>query len=180
MYTITTSAGTTIEITYSGDYLPGVPKFRIEINGQVVAKGATIPQGGRPIQHNGKTIVAALDIAGGKQVGLTAEDVEALRAEADANRSDKDRAELAMSRLRRERQGLVSDINSLVAAAAPADLYDSEYEDVNLRRQRAAKEAEAKIPAARAALDAFDAEHPEIIEVIHKERQESIERNRWN
>jgi len=179
MYTITTSAGDVFELTYAKDYIPGSPQFHIVLNGEAVGRFETISTYG-PREVNGKTIVGLMDLTNGKKLALTQEQVNALHADADANRDSETRDRLAMNRLRSQREHLVRDLNGHIADAAPDDLYDSEYEHINLRRQKAAKEAEAKIPAARAALDAFDIEHPEVIEAVRKERAEAVERNRWN
>jgi len=187
MYTITSSAGNTIEVSYVSDYLPGVPQFAVTIDGEIAAKATTITTLGRPMEAKGKTIVAVLELrkhhmkgVGMKGVGLTAEQVEAIQAEAEANRTDEQRERITIARLRSQRESLAREISITLDEAYPDNLYESEYEHVNLRRQAEARAAEAKLPAARAALAAFDVEHQEIIAMVEAEKAASIERNMWN
>lgn len=180
MHTITTSTGKVIEITYTKDYIPGTPQFRVAVDGEVTAKGATIGIYGRAIEVRGKTIIGSIDLRDDTAIGLTREDVAALHADAAANRTVENSDRLAMNHLRDLRSRLLTDRDGAIADANPDDLYESEHEHINLQRRAAADEAASRIPAADAALAAFDAEHPEVLEAIRRESDAKVERNRWN
>jgi hypothetical protein len=88
------------------------------------------------------------------------------------------RIESATERLRRERRELVSDIQAAIEDQADAFERAHAREDVLAWNIKASHEP--KIEAARTALAAFDAEHPEIIAQIRAEKSESATRHMWD
>lgn len=187
MVTITTSTGTTVGIAFVDDTYEGAPLFAVTIDGEQVARKASIDTLYNPIEAAGKTVVAVIPLRKqDRKVGLTAEQVADLLAEAETSRTDEQRARLAAAqerldarRLRGERESLVRTYNSWMAEVTRDDLYESEHEHINLARQREAKAAEPKLEAARIALAAFDAAHPEVLAEIKAEEATRVERNRW-
>lgn len=80
--------------------------------------------------------------------------------------------------LRRERERLVSDYRG--ATEDQADAYERAHAREDVLAWDVRRSWDGRIAEARAALAAFDAAHPEIVEEIRAEKQAAAERHRWD
>lgn len=107
------------------------------------------------------------------RIGLRVAEYRTLQSEMDAARP----APQPVLSLEEQRKALVAEVHE--AAVAERDLM---AQAVRTSYMPLGKQAElkAKTEAARAALTAFDAEHPEVLAAIKAETEESVKRHMWD
>jgi hypothetical protein len=165
LFTRKTSTGSTIVAEYGRDML-NHPALVISLDGKVIIKGQP-----EQIPATMRSKVPAQFVAVVRNakhaIPLTAEEVAAFAA---ARASD---PEAQAQRLRSEREALVRSHNAI------ADDLDAARVEMWDKADEVASRTSPALDAARAALEAFDAAHPEVKAAIEAERAAALERNRW-
>lgn len=168
----TTKAGQKLEISVKR-YLPGSWIAIATLDGTYAGQGSVLDlepkikaqlPGFTHYVHTGKAPVA-----------LKADEAQALLAAiAAGEQTDRETPEAQIERLRNERRQLVGDVQS--AIEEQSDAYETAHARQDVLAEQIKAQHEPAITAARAAVQAFDASHPEIIAAIRVEQQERTER----
>lgn len=169
--TRTTKDGRTLEVSVKR-YLPGSWTAIATLDGAYAANGSVLdltPQ--VKAQLPGFTHY----VLGKSPIALKADEAQILLAAiAAGERADRETPEAQIERLRTERRQLVGDVQS--AIEEQADAYEAAHAREDVLAERIQASHEPAIATARAAVQAFDAEHPEIVAAIRAEQQERTER----
>lgn len=183
LVTRTTRDGRTLTVGVK-DYLPGHPIAVAYLDGKLAASGTPLAVdapgafGGTPklaaIKAQGVTHVLT-NASRTVSIALFAAEAAPILAEIDRRRdayaaSPEGRA----AGLRSEREALVAAVDG--AIEDQADAYDRAHDRQDAAAEIIRREHQPAVDAARAALAAFDAAHPEVADAIRAERMARADR----
>lgn len=169
--TRTTQDGRTLEIGVKR-YIPGSWVATATLNGTHAAMGSVLA-----LEPKLKARLPGIThyIPGTAPIALRAEEAQILLAAiAAGEQADLETPEAQIERLRTERRERVGDIQA--AIEEQADAFEAAHTREDVLAWQIKARHEPAIAAARAALAAFDAAHPDIIAAIRAEQEERAER----
>lgn len=167
-----TKAGQTLEIGVKR-YLRGSWIAIATLDGKYAARGSVLD-----LEPNVKAQLPGFThyVLGKAPIAIKADEAEILLAAiAAGEQSDRETPEAQIERLRTERRQLVGDVQA--AIEEQSDAYESAHARQDVMAEQIKARHEPAIAAARAAVRAFDAAHPEITAAIRAEQQERTERS---